>query len=483
MLFLKNVPGLGDVISVTKCAQDCQNNPNEYQCTEDVVTCTYDWFDIKCWFNGCETKISCVDGYYFTDPVSMACRYYWLGSPVKCVEGKGCVTCGSAGSTQQAQAAPAGVCQTMGSEGATCSGSNTTISIPHDPNAKYGPEGDLLPGQAITYTVTYENEGAGQAYGVFVLDQLDEDLDLGSVSVQGGGQLITQSGILIWQIGELAPKGQTGSSGVVTFTARLKEGLPSGTVVTNQATVYFPSVGEETPTNMVVNVVQPVVALPQVVETTYGQPVDITLQGLEVSGLPLTFNVVTSPRRGEVSGEGANLTYTPAADFVGGDGFTFKASNGIMESRASSVRVIVNPSSADATPPTVRWTYPSNGAENVGISASPVLTDTEGSAYAPALIVQFSEPVSPTTVTTDTLRLSAAGGSRLAASVWYDGTLDRAIIVPRERLVSRAQYTGTVTQGVEDASGNSLASEYTWSFQTGEAAVQQWWSHLPILMK
>jgi fimbrial isopeptide formation D2 family protein len=371
----------------------------------------------------------------------------------------------------------------MGSEGATCSGSNTTISIPHDPNAKYGPEGDLLPGQAITYTVTYENEGAGQAYGVFVLDQLDEDLDLESVSVQGGGQLITQSGILIWQIGELAPKGQTGSSGVVTFTARLKEGLPSGTVVTNQATVYFPSVGEETPTNMVVNVVQPVVALPQVVETTYGQPVDITLQGLEVSGLPLTFNVVTGPRRGEVSGEGANLTYTPAADFVGGDGFTFKASNGITESRAASVRVIVNPSSADATPPTVRWTYPSNGAENVGISASPVLTDTEGSAYAPALIVQFSEPVSPTTVTTDTLRLSAAGGSRLATNVWYDGTLDRAIIVPRERLVSRAQYTGTVTQGVEDASGNSLASEYTWSFQTGEAAVQQWWSHLPILMK
>lgn len=483
MLIVKNVPGVGDVFSVTKCATDCENNPNGYQCTGDLVTCTYHWLDVKCWWNGCETRITCQDGYYFTDPVAMACRYYWLGSPVKCVEGKGCVTCDSAGSTQQAQAAPAGVCQAIGSEGATCSGSNTTISIPRDPNAKYGPEGDLLPGQAITYTVTYENEGAGQAYGVFVLDQLDEDIDLGSVSVQGGGQLITQSGILIWQIGELAPKDQTGSSGVVTFTARLKEGLPSGTVVTNQATVYFPSVGEETPTNMVVNVVKPVVALPQVVETTYGQPVAITLQGLEVSGLPLTFNVVTSPRRGEVSGEGANLTYTPPADFVGGDGFTFKASNGITESRASSVRVIVNPSSADATPPTVRWTYPSNGAENVGISASPVLTDAEGSAYAPALIVQFSEPVSSTTVTTDTLRLSAAGGSRLATSVWYDGTLDRAIIVPRERLASRAQYTGTVTQGVKDASGNSLASEYTWSFQTGEAAAQQWWSYLPTLMK
>ena len=484
MLLIKNIPGVGDILSITKCEVDCRNNPNSYQCTEDTVTCVYSDWNLFCMIApSCFTTIRCEGGYYSMDLVSNPCAYFEFGKPVKCVEGIGCVACDSADSTQQAQAAPAGVCAAMGSAGGTCSGSNTTISIPHDPNAKYGPDGDLLPGQEITYTVTYENEGAGQAYGVFVLDQLDEDLDMGSVSVQGGGQLITPSRTLIWQIGELASKGQPGSSGVVTFTARLKEGLPSGTVVTNQATVYFPSVGEETPTNMVVNVVQPVVALPQVVETTYGQPVPITLQGLEVSGLPLTYTVFTSPRRGEVSGEGANLIYTPPADFVGEDGFTFKASNGITESRASSVRVIVSPSSADATPPAVRWTYPSSGAMNVPISAIPVLTDAEGRAYAPALIVQFSEPISPTTVTTETLTLSAAGGGRLLTSVWYDGTLDRAIIVPRERLVSEAQYTGTVTQGIKDASGNPLASVYTWSFQTGEAASQQWRSYLSILMK
>ena len=50
--------------------------------------------------------------------------------------------------------------------------------------------------------------------------------------------------------------------------------------------MYFPSVPEETPTNPVVNVIQPLVAVPQTLQTNYGRQVTLTLHGVEVSGWP-----------------------------------------------------------------------------------------------------------------------------------------------------------------------------------------------------
>jgi len=53
---------------------------------------------------------------------------------------------------------------------------------------------------------------------------------------------------------------------------------------------------------------------------------------------------------------------------------------------------------------------------------TPVLTGT----YHPAILVQFSEAISATTVTTDTLFVTDGQGRRLAGGVTYDGTLNRA---------------------------------------------------------
>ena len=48
-------------------------------------------------------------------------------------------------------------------------------------------------GQKLNYKVEYENEGGGTAYGVYVTDVLDEDLDdstleIGPLSALGMGQ-------------------------------------------------------------------------------------------------------------------------------------------------------------------------------------------------------------------------------------------------------------------------------------------------------
>jgi hypothetical protein len=48
--------------------------------------------------------------------------------------------------------------------------------------------------------------------------------------------------------------------------------------------------------------------------------------------------------------------------------------------------------------------------------------------------------------------------------VSWDGTVNQAVIVPRGAW-HYGSYTATVTAGVKDASGNTIAASYQWSFR------------------
>ena len=61
----------------------------------------------------------------------------------------------------------------------------------------------------------------------------------------------------------------------------------------------------------------PPVANPQSVTTQRDTPVAITLTGSDVDGDALTFRVTSGPSHGALSGTAPNLTYTPAAGYVG----------------------------------------------------------------------------------------------------------------------------------------------------------------------
>jgi hypothetical protein len=172
------------------------------------------------------------------------------------------------------------------------------------------------------------------------------------------------------------------------------------------------------------------------------------------------------------------LTYTPAKDFTGLDGFSFFANNGIQDSRPADVQIHVHPSSADTRPPEVLWTSPADGGTAVPVP-SPVLTDALGLAFAPFPIIRFSEALSETTVASGTVQLQDDDGAQVPISLQFYGMTNQAVIARRESLPGEAWYTVTVTTGAKDLAGNPLGADYTWSFRAA-------WLHrvyLPVTLR
>ena len=346
------------------------------------------------------------------------------------------------------------------------------MQVARDPNEKFGPVGDVVPGQVMSYTITYENEGQGTAFGVYIEDRLGENFDDSTIQVFGPGQYIPASRMLTWDIGELTPKGQPGSTGTISFTVRLKTGLASGTVITNTAVVYFPSVPETTPTNVVVNVVQPLRAVPRTLRTPAMTPIEVRLEGVDASNASLTFIIVDEPLSGVLSGSGANRTYTPATNFTGNDQFTFRVSNGITASRPAAVQIIVEPSSSDTIRPTILGADPSSGASDVKVSATAAYTGASGGYYGPAIAIQFSEAMSSTSIMNSTIQLLDQNGQVVPAFVGYDEARDQAVVVPRVALRGTSSYTVLVSRDVRDASGNTMAVDYVLTFRTAVSPSQ-----------
>jgi PKD repeat protein len=71
--------------------------------------------------------------------------------------------------------------------------------------------------------------------------------------------------------------------------------------------------------------------------------VSIPLVASDADGDALTYQVVTPPAHGTLTGDGAARTYTPAPDFNGSDSFTFTVFDGFMTSRLATVSITVTP--------------------------------------------------------------------------------------------------------------------------------------------
>jgi len=90
------------------------------------------------------------------------------------------------------------------------------------------------PGDAIAYTLAFSNSGTLTATQVVITDTLPPSVV--TTLVVSSGAAITDTGAsppYVWQVQDLAP----GESGVITITGVLTTGLPSGSVITNTATI------------------------------------------------------------------------------------------------------------------------------------------------------------------------------------------------------------------------------------------------------
>jgi hypothetical protein len=83
-------------------------------------------------------------------------------------------------------------------------------------------------------------------------------------------------------------------------------------------------------------------AISQSLETNEDTPLNILLTGSDIDGDEITFEVLTQPTSGTLSGTAPDLVYTPNADFVGTDSFTFVVNDGQVNSAAASISIAVS---------------------------------------------------------------------------------------------------------------------------------------------
>jgi hypothetical protein len=109
---------------------------------------------------------------------------------------------------------------------------------------------------------------------------------------------------------------------------------------------------------------------------------------------------------------------------------------------------------APTTPPTVVSVTPLNASTGVCPNNGVLISAT------------FSKAMNPATIDTTTFTLTGPGGTSVAGAVTYVATTDIATFTPSGALTANTAYNATVTTGVKDTFGNSLAANFTWSFTT-----------------
>lgn len=121
-----------------------------------------------------------------------------------------------------------------------------------DPNDKTvvpagcGPTGLINGNQPLTYTVQFQNLGSAPAFDVVVTDQLDPSLDPSTLKILGTSHHYVfqlNGNQMTWTFPDIylpdATEDAPGSHGFFIYQAQLLPGLPDGTVITNQASVFF----------------------------------------------------------------------------------------------------------------------------------------------------------------------------------------------------------------------------------------------------
>jgi autotransporter-associated beta strand protein len=213
-----------------------------------------------------------------------------------------------------------------------------------------------------TSAITFANDGAlGLAIGAPVTAaSAAVDFTGGAIAVSGTPQ--TSNTLLL-------------TAASITGTPVLAAPVPGYELVVDGGQLFLNAA--DTPNS-------PPLAFSQNVATAEDTALPITLTGNDPDGDTLGFAILSQPANGTLSGTAPNVTYTPAPDFNGADSFTFRVSDGSLESDVATVSITVTPVN-DAP---VANNQSVSTAEDTAVGITLTATDVDGDDLTYSIVSQ-----------------------------------------------------------------------------------------------
>jgi len=442
---VKDIPGVGELAELTECMAECAGDVHSHGCREDN-------YCYKCrsqFWTG-------ING--FGKQVCKDCL--WADVPFEgreCPKGTHCNQVDGC----RVKCVP---------DGDNSGSTESQVSVARDPSVKYGPEGNVVASQKLNYRVEYENEGEGIAFGVYFTDTLDEDLNdatlgIGPIIDVNTGLEIAPPGIynpatrtITWFAGEVGP-GQGGYSDV---NICVRSDANDGTEIINYATIYFPSVPEETRTNGIVSVVS-------LNQSPVAEAGDNRIAFVGANCIA----EVTLDGSGSIDPDGDDLTYTWLSDgqviatgvsptvelSLGQHTIVLVVNDGKEESEPDEVMItvqdIIPPEFVLSVTPNVLW--PPN---HKMVQVTPNWTVTDNCDKSPAIsLVKIAMNEGDVTNTFDPIYDVNVADGKTAGDVQIGP--DGSICLRAERAGSGPGRVYTITYEATDDSGNTTTRSAT----------------------
>jgi VCBS repeat-containing protein len=119
--------------------------------------------------------------------------------------------------------------------------------------------------------------------------------------------------------------------------------------------------------------------------------IDVLANDTDSDGDVLSVGSVSTASGGRVANNGSDVTFTPAAGFVGTAGFSYTASDGEADSPPASVTVVVNP--APVNQPPVANDDTANTGKNVTVAINVIANDVDSDgSIDPSSVAVGSQP-------------------------------------------------------------------------------------------
>lgn len=161
---------------------------------------------------------------------------------------------------------------------------------------------------------------------------------------------------------------------------------------------------------------------------------------------------------GTVSYSGTTAVFTPNSGLSASTNYTATITTGARDLAGNSLSTAVSWSFTTgmlvfSTSPRVVANFPASNATNIAVTAT--------------VSASFNKAMDPATIIATTFTLSSAAGA-VPGSVALGSGGTIAVFSPTGQLAPNTAYTATVTTGAKDPGGIPLASNFTWTFTTGD---------------